>query len=360
MQGGRIRGKVALIAMGTAAWIAASGLATPAHAVQASGSLQVIPDNWGQLAVNDEVDVTVVATNTSTDTPAVSFPADGLGAVPATLTGNITVFLACTVPSCMAQVAGKMEFVSVGGNGCVSKHPAVTSCSSGGAQLVNLALGGPIALPPAGSVDIATIRVKMIDVGGVAQLGMKAMTEPTAITACSTSAPSVCAMCMATGCSKVVTVQGVNTGPCPHACPSKIRYIGDAAKPDFFEYHSLIFPGTVIDPPNQLFSVTLSNALFNPIFSFTLPPGSLKSQGDAFTYDNPAAALAGGIAWIKLARRDGFTNVYRLDIQAYDASLQAEATIATMTVEIVIGPEVFSVTVPWEQKPFGWQINNVP
>jgi hypothetical protein len=332
---------------------------TRALAVQASGALQVIPDNWGLLAVNDEVDVTIIARNTSTDTPAASFP-DGLGDVPATLEGNVAVTLACTDPTCSAQVAGKMVFLPVGGNGCVAKHPAVTSCTSGGGQLVNVALGGPIALPAGGSVDVATIRIKMIDVGGVAQLGIRAQTEPASLTACSTNAPAVCAMCMAEGCTKVFTIQGVNTGPCPHACPSKIRFLGDAAKPDFFEFHSLIFPGTVIDPPTQAFTITLSNALFNPIFSFTLPPGSFTNQGDAYTYADPGAATTGGIAWVKMARRDGFTNVYRVDIQAYDATLEAKALLASMTVEFSVGPETFSVTTPWTQKVFGWQLNNVP
>jgi hypothetical protein len=345
--------------VGVAAVAIVAGSATRAHAVQASGSLQIVPSNWGFVALNEEIDVQIIARNTSTDTPAVAFP-DVFQDIAATLSGNISVLLGCTGNGCTGQVPGKMAFVPVGGNGCVAKHANVTGCTSGGGNLVNIAIASPIPLPANGGVPVATIKVKMIDLGGIASLGIHAESEPVGVTACSTSSPSNCVACMLNGCTKIVFTQDVNTGPCPHACPSKIRFIGDAAKPDFFEYHSLIFPGTVIDPPTQNFNITLSNALFNPIFSYSLPPGSFIDQGDAWTYRNLTAQDTGGIAWVKIARRDNSVNDYRIDVQLYDATLQAKATLPVMTVDFSIGPEIFSVTVPWEPKGFGWQLNTVP
>src|SRR5262249_37739641 len=128
----------------------------PAHAVQTSASLSVSPSNWGLLATGDQFDVTVSAHNTSTDTPAATFP-DGSGPVRATLSGRITVQLACTDPACTMQLPGKLMFVPVGGSGCVAKNPAVTSCASAGGDNVAIAIGGAIVLPAGGSVDIATI-----------------------------------------------------------------------------------------------------------------------------------------------------------------------------------------------------------
>jgi hypothetical protein len=331
------------------------GIADPAHAVQASGSLLVIPDNWGFVVQDEEIDIDIKARNSSMDTPSVSF-GDPLADVAATLTGPIVVTLACADPTCSAQVPGKIAFVSVGASGCVSKHPSVSSCSAGAGTTVDIAFASPIALPPGGTVDVATIRVRIVD-AGFAQLGINASTVPASLIACSSSGANVCATCMATGCTKLVSTSPINVGVCS---PSKIRFLGNAATPDSFEFHANVSPAGVIDPPSQSFSVTLSNVLFNPIFSFTLPPGSFTQQGTTYTYRNDAAATTGGIRFVRIALRSGQVNVYKVDIHAYDASLEAEATIPGMTTEITIGAEAFALSAVWEPKTFGWQLAPTP
>ncbi|HZR81355.1 MAG TPA: hypothetical protein VFD92_09705 [Candidatus Binatia bacterium] len=341
------------------ALLAVSGSARPAAAVQASGSLIVVPSNWGLLATNDVIDVAIAARNSSSDTPAVVVP-DGTGDVQATLGGAIMVMLACADPTCSTQVPGKLAFVPVGGNGCVSNDPAVSSCASGGGDNVLITLSSPITLPPGGTVPVATVRVRVVDATGVTQLGISAHSDPASLTACSTNAPSVCAMCMADGCTKVVFVQNVNVGNCPHACPSRIRFLGDAARPDFIEFHGIVTAGANFDPNSAPFTISLSNAQFNPIFSLSLPAGSFNQQGSVFTFNDNSAAANGGIAFVRISQRDGQPDAWKVDIQAFDANLQSRATLPDMTFDFSAGGQTFSVTATWDQRSFGWQLNELP
>jgi hypothetical protein len=346
------RGIVVLVS-----FLSLSFLATPAaHAVQTGGSISLFPTDWGRLKTGDVIDVVVSVNNTSTDTPASDFP-DGVDPVPAKLSGGITVLLACNDPECMSQLPGKLKFVPVGASGCVDKATNTDSCAAAGADAVVISIKpAGITIPAAGSVDVATIRIEVVDDENLSQLGLKAMSDPAALKACSSSEPKVCAECDATGCTTLVFNPVPRIIACPHACPERIIFRGDMATPDFFEFHALIEPG-VIDPPNETFTVSLSNALFDPIFSFTLPPGSFTQQGDTFTFRGTGARQNGGIAFVKISARVGAPGFYKIDIQAFDAGLESKATLPDMTVRFAIGNDPFETTNTWMQKPNGWLLN---
>ncbi|HZR83613.1 MAG TPA: hypothetical protein VFD92_21140 [Candidatus Binatia bacterium] len=332
-----------------------------AHAVQAGGSLSLFPTNWGILPVGELIDVVVTANNTSTDTPAMVAPADGVAPVPAQLTGPITVKLACTDPLCNNQVSGKLAFVPVGPSGCVDKAAQVNSCSAAGPNAVTIDLkANGITIPPNGSVDLATIRLQVVNNDNISQLGLMAFTQPGALRACSSHVPNVCADCDASGCTTLVFGQRIIT--CPHACPERIIFRGGPQDPDFFEFHSLLIPGAPLDPPNQPFELHLSNQFFQEIFSVpqVVPVNGLNfvKQGDGtWTFRNDAARDNGGIAFIKISQRDGPGLAYKIDIQAFDPALEARATVPTMTVKFSIGPEDFETTNDWIQKQNGWLLN---
>ena len=155
----------------------------------------------------------------------------------------------------------------------MTKAGQVTGCASGGSTvvLINLAAGG-IALPNNNTpVPVATIKLKMLADSGP-PLGIRAGTGVCALNACITPPDQGCVSCSAEGCTFVTPQQGNQPCDCPHLCPNKIRFIGDAAKPDFFELHSIIVPGPGFDPVAQPFTVAMSNA-GGQIFSFTLPAG---------------------------------------------------------------------------------------
>lgn len=332
--------------------------APTADAVQTGGSISLYPTDWGRLETGDLVDVVIAVNNTSSDTPASDFPGDGVDPVAAKLSGTVTVFLALDGPECTDHVPGKLRFVPVGGTGCVDKDANVASCAAGGTDSVVVSLKpSGITLPGGGSVDIATIRIEVLDAQGLTLLGLKAKSDLAGLRACSSSAPSVCSECEAKGCSTLAFAPQGSVIGCPHACPARIIYRGDMATPDFFEFHGLVTLTPPISPQTQQFTLSLSNALFDPIFSFTLPPGSFVAQGDAFTYRNNDARQNGGIGFVKLSQRDGQPNTFKIDIQAFDASLESKATLPDMTVRFSIGAEPFETTNTWTQKPNGWIMN---
>lgn len=334
----------------------------PAHAVQAGGSLSLIPTDWGPLHKNELVEVVVAVNNTSSDTPASGVPADGVDPVPATLTGAVSVLLSCTDPLCNVQAPGKLAFVPGGAGGCVSKSSAVVSCAASGANgvLITLKPSG-ITVPAGGSLDLATIQLQVLadDVG---QLGLMAMTDPASLRACSSHAKTVCTECDASGCSLLVLGGGEQTFGCPHACPERIIFRGGPQDPDFFEFHALIFIENGIDPAKPGFSISLSNAN-GPIFnqpSGNAPPIVLVQQGKGtYTYTNNDARTDpnGGIAFVKLSERDGMMNKYKIDVQLFDPNLEAKATLANMTVAFTLAGGTYQTMNDWQPKQNGWLLN---
>ncbi len=324
-----------------------------AGAVQAGGSISLFPTDWGRLVVGSKIFVVVTVNNTSSDTPASSFPDDGVDPVPAVFNGGITVLLACLDHDCTSQASGKLQFV-----GCSDLHPRVASCGAAGSDAVVITIKPQgIPLPANGSVDVATLELDVINTDNVAELGLKAMSDPGAIRACSSSVPEICASCDATGCTTLLLGP---LGPpigCPHACPERIIFRGDADTPDFFEFHGLIRPNSILDPPAEDFRLRLSNPL-RELFAFSLPQGSFKQQGvGTFTYKNDDARKQGGIAFVKISRRDGPGVEYKIDIQALDAGLETNATEPVMTVEFEIGDDPFKTTNTWTKKKNGWFLN---
>lgn len=339
--------------------VAAIGLvaAPAAHAIQASGSIILSPTKQLQLAPGEEFEVTVSVVNTSSQTPLPPGPA-----APATLTGPITIDLGCTDCGCTTKQSGAIQFVAGPQAGCVTKVGQVTSCAANGATevILNLAAGG-IPLPNNNiPVPIATIKLKMIADSGP-PLGIRAGTGVCALTACITPPDQGCVSCSAEGCTFVTPQQGNQPCDCPHLCPNKIRFIGDLAKPDFFEVHAIIVPNAGFSPLTQPFTVSMSNS-GGQIFSFTLPAGSLVAGGDAITYTNNNADVTGGIFKIKLAERDDAPGAFRLDIQGYSPNLQPDTTIPAdnpdITTEFSVGGESWTTGVKtWDRKSFGWQLN---
>jgi len=334
-------------------------LAVPAaHAIQASGSIILSPSKQLQLALGETVDVTVSVVNTSSQTPLPPGPA-----APATLTGPITIDLGCTDCGCSQQQAGALSFVPGPDAGCVTKTSAVVSCAAGSPTevVIDLSAAG-VALPnDTTPVAVATIKVKL-NVDSGPPLGIRAGTGVCALTACITPPDQGCVSCSAEGCT-FVTPAAAGSPPCdcPHLCPSKIRFIGDIAKPDFFELHGIILPGPGFDPATHPFTVSMSNA-GGQIFSFTIPAGSLVDQGDAFQYTDNNADVTGGIAKVKLAARDDTPGAFRIDIQGYSANLEPDTSLPTDDPNItsswdVGGQSWTSGVKTWERKSFGWQLN---
>lgn len=334
--------------------------ATPkAHAVQAGGSLSLIPSNWGFLATGDTFDMIVRVNNTSSDTLSVSFPADTTNPKAAALSGPITVTLGCTDDACSTINTGVLQFVAVGGNGCVAKNAAVTTCA-GTANGAVINFGSVLTVPAAGSVDIATIRVKVLDATLVPQIGIQAMTNTGALVACSTALPSLCVGCHADGCTKVAFTAGGNFHSCPHHCPSKITFRQSGI--NTFELHADIDGSVNFDPGTNPFTITVSNPGFNPVFTYSLPAGALIPGTDSWKYLNNTVKQTGmGINIITVGHRDKTTNRFRLNLIVYDPTLAARIPHGSpnsmpLTTTIMVGGDTFTDTQTWDETNFGWTI----
>lgn len=345
------RGVVAFVAL-----VAGGSWLVPpaAHAIQASGSIILSPSKQLQLAQNEELEVTVSVVNTSSQTPAPL-----LGA-PATLTGPITIDLACTDCGCTQKQAGALTFVAGASAGCVAKVGEVMSCSGDSSTVTIELAGGGVALPADTTpVEIATFRLRM-NAGSGPPLGIRARTGDCALTAC--IAPDQgCVSCSADGCTFLTPgAPGNLPCDCPHPCPNRIRFIGDLGRPDAFEVHAIIQPGPGFDPSAHPFTVSMSNAS-GEIFSFTLPPGSLVQQGANFRYTASGTNQTGGIARVNATARNDTPGAYRIDIVGFSAALEPATTIpvedGNITTVWEVGGAAFSTGVQaWERRQFGWQL----
>jgi hypothetical protein len=324
-----------------------------AQGVQTSASLQVIPDTAVNIVNNQLVQVTVLATNTSSDLAKVSLPA--------TIGGPITVTFGCTDCACMAVNNTNLVFVPGGAMGCDSKAADVTSCAAMGTNevLINLDANGiDVPVAPGNQVEIARFTLRAVNIDPNAPpptLGIRAMTGVCSVQACNAGA---CVQCAAEGCSRL-NFGGTTLLNCPHLCPNKIIFKQNG--PDFIEYHAIINVPIGWDPNSTGFQFKLVNSDPTTLFDFMLPPGSFLVGTDTYTFQDANAQNVGGIAFIKAAKRDNQAiNAYRIDIQAYSGNLQTGTTNPdrpNMTTTFSIGGLTFTTTETWTRKNFGWQLN---
>ncbi len=148
--------------------LAVLGVAAPATAqfevtCFASGSLGLVPTGGfscaGGLQPGDQIDISYVFTNTSTDAaanPVAITLQEEMGGG-----GITTATLACDDTPCAVTLPGTLTFVPVGGNGCVSNAPGVNSCTWDGSNQVFIDYtGGGVAVGAGAAVTLATIRVQ--------------------------------------------------------------------------------------------------------------------------------------------------------------------------------------------------------
>jgi hypothetical protein len=134
------------------------------------------------------------------------------------------------------------------------------------------------------------------------------------------------------------------------SCPSRILFGGAT---DTLDLHADLVGG-MLDPTNESFTLTLSNAN-GVIFMDTLAPGEIQQIDNRFQFRDPNAEQTGGFGRVTLRPQGG--NVWRVDLIGYGDL--ADATLSEMTVTIQAGNDTFTSTDSWQQREFGW-INRFP
>jgi hypothetical protein len=296
-------------------------VAPAAHAVQASGSISLIPDNYNALQVVDgptpgaDVFVKVLINNTSSDTPAFTGPPPpppvqiedtdplGGGTPPphgdAKLTKNIIVTLACDDNECTMPHPGVLQFL-----GCDMAVAGVTCTPLGTNQVqINVPAGGidlPAGTKPVnnGVLDLVRLHLKVlvtkqqIDLGTVkSPTYMHAMTDGLGIMATS-SVLGTPISCMLDGCT-LLTYAGAET---PMVCQKRLHQpaaqILLGSNPQIIQmalgFVSPQFPVANGDQVTvELIKVAGNVSLFK---AMTTKPQGLQLSGGSFVYDNPGAA----------------------------------------------------------------------
>jgi hypothetical protein len=250
---------------------------TPAEAgVSVGGAINPIPTPTNIFtAPGQEVDVIISLTNTSQTTPP-----DIFQFLPATLTGVTFTIMACADSACTVPLPGTLEFVPVGGNGCVANDPGVTSCSldlvtdATGNTIAITISGGGVALPPAtsGPLDLATVRVRstapVSTPGG--QFFLRAETGPDDVSATFNSQT-------ATGGMQGSTILVFEAAPC-------IEVTKECVNPDVCDT-TIPFSGVVTNCGNEdLANVTVTDSPSGQVFTIgTLAPGASAPYSGSYT-----------------------------------------------------------------------------
>ncbi|MEW6268604.1 MAG: hypothetical protein AB1689_04825 [Thermodesulfobacteriota bacterium] len=325
--------------------------AEPAPGVQASGPLIVVPDPLPPGA-GDAIEVSVGIESTSSGTPPSSLP-DPFGPVEAFLAGSVLVRTPCLSGSCEFPLT---VFVPVGPNGCVQSDPAVAACFQSAPGEVAIALSDAgLVLPPASSVQLATVRLRVQDpatIGFRDRLDIEAATEPRALRACASGEPvNICALGASFGASVIGFV-----APAVRCvrCRGTIRFRGDPPLTKL-EVAGKIELASSFEADNGV-RVTLSREEGGAeLLNLLLPGGSLRPQGtSALVYKDPRAAAAGGIALLQVRRRANDEMTFRL--VAYDLQLDPELTEPGMDVSLVFGALFTGADGPWIRRRWGWQL----
>lgn len=292
--------------------LAVGAVAAPAAlAVQASGSIVLVPSKQTGIEADQEITVDVYFNNQSTQTPnpvnpgppppappvpVVAPPLPNLIIAPpnpATVTGPITIDLCadgcpCNQPVPDGNGDGVKDLVFVPGPaaGCDAKAADVVSCAAVGTSsvVVNLPVGG-IGIPDATPKYLATIRFKNTVpstgpfTGQLGPVSFQASIGMCALASCRTSVPppngpgSDCTFCSAEGCSFVRgATGGGNVLSCKHGCKNRIDFFpAQPADPDKTHLNFIVQkPG--YDPANETFRLTVTKGAVT-IFDTGLLPG---------------------------------------------------------------------------------------
>lgn len=298
---GFVSSLVAILAVGVLA-------APPAHAVQTSGSIVLVPSQQNALDPGQQFTIAVYFRNTSTKTPLL--PADPLPppfvAVAAKLTGPVSVDYACLLTcACTQQSPADIAFL-----GCDLAGGQATGCAAGvpGEVLINLPAGGLQLAASDAPVLLATLKLKNNLATPLSSHFVRATTEECALQACQTALPPTgCVDCAAEGCT---AVSGANEEKqllsCKHGCDNKIEFFPQNPAVQDNLHVNALFQQVGYDPATQPFSLTVSKGAV-VIYSVSAPFIPLLGAPGNGTYllKGPGDNTTPGLTQILITRRTG-------------------------------------------------------
>jgi len=132
-------------------------------------------------------------------------------------------------------------------------------------------------------------------------------------------------------------------------CPNKVNLRNPF---DTLQFQALLNVPTPLRPGEDKFKIVLRN-LNGEQLSEKLDPGQIVREGNAFVYRNDAARETGGISRVTLRRKKA--HEWRITVIAH--GVMPAATLANMTIYLVIGNDSFLTKNVWSAREFGWLLH---
>lgn len=129
-------------------------------------------------------------------------------------------------------------------------------------------------------------------------------------------------------------------------CPNKINFNTPV---DTLQFQALLNVDTPLHPNEDKFTITLRNANGEILFE-KLDAGLIVREGNSFVYRDDAARQSGGISRVTLRRKQA--HQWRVTVIAHGDL--AGASLAQMTIYLVIGNDTFLTKNVWTRRQFGW------
>ncbi len=138
--------------------------------------------------------------------------------------------------------------------------------------------------------------------------------------------------------------------PCGHPCVTQILFQRRGL--DLIRLQAAFKPNTPADPATEQVGLLITNAN-GVVFADLLPAGTVKKAGKAWAATVKSAKTGGGIFKLKITlHADGS---YRFNVRAYE-EMSSTATLATMSVQLLIGDDAAVTTSTWAAIKTGWRV----
>jgi hypothetical protein len=137
---------------------------------------------------------------------------------------------------------------------------------------------------------------------------------------------------------------------CNHPCVTQIGFQRRGL--DLLRLQASFQPVTPVDPATEQVGLLITNAN-GVVLVDLLAPGTVRRVGKSWAATVKTAKAAGGIFKIRITRLADLS--YRLNVRAYE-EMSAKATLATMTVQLLIGDDVAVATGTWAPLKSGWRV----
>jgi cysteine-rich repeat protein len=155
----------------------------------------------------------------------------------------------------------------------------------------------------------------------------------------------------------LIDCEDTDCPPCPPILKDPAFLKFRAPGPDYAKIQGGMEAAAVpsLSPGTEQFGFLFTNPN-GVLFRIVLPPGALQPRGTtAFKYFDANAKRIGGLFKVVLKLKHG---VYHVTVKAYGD--MSAATVPTMTVQVLIGDDVYFTHATWLRTKTGWKFEFVP